>query len=281
MNAFEYFLVSINIFALGWMLYKLHSIGNNINTNYIQLDSKLKRVEQTLLTELNILKGSFAKTSNKLDGAIYKLDNLKKILSNIESQSISIHTEEQRSIELTNEFISRVNTQLSQSVQSIMSKFKNVSNSNATLNQLMRDTLDKTTQIGYGIDAISSIQTNNQRILVDKIDKIKKTEEIGFQQVHTSLGLLQEEIRKQENLLKPLEKLIFELTDLYASLEETIEIIHLEEKSISSMANKHEALIDSVKKLNQTSIDVFEILKLYILNCSLSPFEKNLTKRSR
>lgn len=281
MTFFDYCLIAVNLFALFWILFKLYSIANENKDKYIELEAKLKKVEQTFSSEFNNIKSIAAKTSNKLDGVIYKLDSLKKTLSNIEYQISSALTEEQRLIGSVGEKVSYLNSQLSQSVQTIMSKFKTVANSNAALNQLMRDSLDKTNQINYGIDAVTTIQTNNQKILVEKFDKIIKSEELGFKQANASLTSLQEEILKQENLLKPLESLILELTELYVSLEKTIGEIHQEEKSLSTMANKHEALIEAVKKLNQTSVDVFEILKLYILNCSLSPFEKNLTKRSR
>lgn len=281
MTVLDYCLIAFNIVALCWILYKLSCIGNESNAKYIQIESKLKRIEQAFSAEFNNLKSITAKTSNKLDGVIYKLDNIKKTLSSIENQISSARIEDRRLIETVNENVISVNSQLFQGVQSIMSKLKNIANSTTTSIQLLRDSLQKIEQTNHGIDSISVCQITSQRTLIEKLDKTQKSAELGLQQVNMSLASLQDEIKVQENLLKPLESLILELTDIYASIEKTIGEIHLEEKSLSTMANKHEALIEAVKKLNQTSVDVFEILKLFILNCSLSPFEKNLTKRSR
>lgn len=281
MNTFDYFLIALNIIALAWVAYKLYLIDNDNKTTHTRLGAELKRIEQLLSSEFNNLKSNIAKSSNKLDGVTNRLDNIKRSLAGIESLIKSTHVEEQGLIESNNEYISHVNSQLSQGVQSIMSKFKNTAISINSINQLLRDVIDKVNQVGYGVDSISTIQTNNQKSLIDKIDKNRKNVELGFQQVQSILVSLQKEIKNQEDLLKPFDSLILELTELYTSLEQTINNIHNEEESLSKMANKHESLIDSVKKLNKTSIDVFEILKLYILNCSLAPFEKNLSKRSR
>lgn len=283
MNTFDYLLIAIalNIFAIAWVAYKLYSIDNDNKFTHTRLGAEFKRIEQLLSSEFNNSKSNIAKISNKLDGITNKLDNIKKIVTGIESLIKTIHVEEQRLMESNNDYISNVSSELTQNAQSTMSKFKNITHSVTSLNQLLREVIEKMNQVGYGIDSICTIQTNNHKILVEKIYKNRKTDELGFQQVQSVLISLQNEIISQGNHLKPLNSLILELTELYASLDHTIDNIYKGEKSLSNMANKHEDLIDCVRKLNKTSIDVFEILKLYILNCTLSPFEKNLTKRSR
>ncbi len=205
MTAFDYCLISLNLFALAWVAYQLYSTGNDNKIMHSQLEAKLNRIEQILSSEFGNSKSSFTKISNKLDGATNKLDNIKRGLTGIELKINSTHDEEQRLIKSNNEYVSRVNSQLVQNFQTATSKFKNITLSINSLNQLLRDVIDKVNQVGYRVDSISTIQINNQKNLIEKIDKNIKSEEIGFQQVRSIIVSLQNEIKDQENLLKPFE----------------------------------------------------------------------------
>lgn len=283
MNSLTLFLIAlatINILALCWVIYKLHSIGNDSETNFFLLKGQLKRIEKSFSVEFAKLTSFSSNMSVKLNNAINQLDNLKNTLSRIESRIISSHFEDQGSFEDISEKMSSLNTMLSRNFQSVTTNFSKVTDSNKVLLQVIQKSLDKSNQLSSGLDSISTTLTTHHNFLVEKIDKIKRSGDTGLQQLNLSLTSLQEEIVKHENLLKPLESFIFDLNVLYDSLEKTIENIYEEEKSLSSMANKHEELIEYVKKLNRTSVDVFEILKLVVLNYSLFPFEKNLTQDS-
>lgn len=259
----DYSLIASVVIGFVVIWFKLCFVEKNI------LD-QIRQGNQVQTSKLYVLERLIARLSDKNDGLNSKLDNQKVTLGKLGKQ---LDVAQASTVQSINNALSDILAASSQNQQSIVGNFNALKSSISGLNQLSRDCLDKANQIGYGVDTISSAQVNNHNVLLKRFEKLSMYDEFEFQKVRETIAMLQSELKMHGAHLQPLYDTLSNLEQLNISIKSTILKIQEEEETVASMANKHESLIETVRNLNKTSVEIFELLKIFILNYSLSSFE--------
>lgn len=228
-----------------------------------QTETFVKEVEknQILLTKLTDIVLGFQTHTN--EGIKEHSDELEKIRDSVESLNIDV---QQRGKCIQADI---------NKVISVISEF-----SNSIERQLnILDETDKTnTQcLDASISSLSSLLKIQGDSIISVCRQNLSIEKEFHQKTKDSLDIMNEQLTKYLPQLKQIDKMYGNLLNLYNKLLDEENRFVKQESSISTMIERHSKILELTSEMNNTSKEIFEFMKLYLIQSTIDQnFVNNL-----
>ena len=264
-----------------------------------------KSIKAHVTTENNAIKqmimAQFSSQTSKLVEDVeinrHTLSNLVSMVQNLQSQtskgikensnkigelnsSISYAISETAS--RTKEYIQHLSSEGQQHSKAILADidmvFRNVSEFNQAIERhlkLLEETDDKNTKrIDTSIASLSSSLKLHKEDITSIFTQILNTESELHQKTKSSFDVMNGQLSKYLLQLKQIDVLYDNLQKLYTKLLGEEEKISKQESSLASMVSRHSQIFEITSEMNNTSKEIFEFMKLYLIQSTLDNFKR-------
>lgn len=156
--------------------------------------------------------------------------------------------------------------------------FKNVSEFNKAIEHHLKqleETDDKNTKrLDTSIASLSSSLKTHKESLTSVCTQILNTEKELHQKTKGSFDIMNGQLSKYLVQLKQIDTLYDNLQKLYTKLLCEEEKISKQESSLATMVSRHSQIFEITSEMNNTSKEIFEFMKLYLIQSTLDNFKK-------
>lgn len=182
----------------------------------------------------------------------------------------------------TKEYIQHLSSEEQQHSKAILAGidmvFRNVSEFNQAIERhlkLLEDTDDKNTKrIDTSIASLSSSLKLHKDNITSICTQILNTENELHQKTKSSFDVMNGQLAKYLLQLKQIDVLYDNLQKLYTKLLGEEEKISKQESSLAAMVSRHSQIFEITSEMNNTSKEIFEFMKLYLIQSTLDNFKK-------
>lgn len=141
--------------------------------------------------------------------------------------------------------------------------------------KLLEETDDKNTKrLEASIDSLSSSIKLHKENITSICTQILNTEKELHQKTISSFDIMNDQLSKYLLQLKQIESLYDNLQKLYNKLLGEEEKISKQETSLAAMVSRHSQIFEITSEMNKTSKEIFEFMKLYLIQSTLDNFKK-------
>lgn len=156
--------------------------------------------------------------------------------------------------------------------------FKTVSDFNKAIERhlkLLEETDDKNTKrLDTSIASLSSSLKLHKENITSICTQILNTEKELHQKTKSSFDVMNGQLSKYLLQLKQIDSLYDNLQKLYTKLLGEEEKISKQESSLAAMVSRHSQIFEITSEMNNTSKEIFEFMKLYLIQSTLDNFKK-------
>lgn len=156
--------------------------------------------------------------------------------------------------------------------------FRNVSEFNKDIERhlkLLEETNDKKVRrLDTSIVSLSSSLKLHKESIMSICTKILNTEKELHQKTNGSFDVMNVQLSKYLVQLKQIDALYGNLQRLYTELLNEEEKIAKQESSLATMVTRHSQIFEITSEMNNTSKEIFEFMKLYLIHSTLDNFKK-------
>ena len=182
----------------------------------------------------------------------------------------------------TKEYIQHLSSEEQQHSKAILADidmvFRNVSEFNQAIERhlkLLEDTDDKNTKrIDTSIASLSSSLKLHKDNITSICTQILNTENELHQKTKSSFDVMNGQLAKYLLQLKQIDVLYDNLQKLYTKLLGEEEKISKQESSLAAMVSRHSQIFEITSEMNNTSKEIFEFMKLYLIQSTLDNFKR-------
>lgn len=155
--------------------------------------------------------------------------------------------------------------------------FRTISDFNKTIERhlrLLEDTEAKNTQrLDSSIVALSSSIKQHKESITSVCNQVLNTEIALHNETKNSFDVMNSQLSKYLSQLKQIDLLYCNLQKLYSKLLEEESNISKQEISLTSMVSRHTQILEITSEMNKTSKEIFEFMKLYLIQSTLDNFK--------
>ena len=287
----------------------LENVKSVVNTSKGEITTSIRNSDKSIKahvsSENNAIKqmimAQFSSQTVKLVEDVeinrHTLSNLVSIVQNLQSQtskgikensnkigelnsSISYAISETAS--RTKDYIQHLSSDENQHSKAILAGidmiFKNVSEFNKAIERhlkLLEETDDKNTKrLDTSIASLSSSLKLHKENITSICTQILNTEKELHQKTKNSFDVMNGQLSKYLLQLKQIDALYDNLQKLYTKLLGEEEKISKQESSLTAMVSRHSQIFEITSEMNNTSKEIFEFMKLYLIQSTLDNFKK-------
>ena len=240
------------------VLDELRKVLSGINT----ISGSVTNNERQAVSRDNSLRSLISRNQQKQESCINQLqkNNEYQIVFMGDRITNEIHTATSVIQSSIKSFQSGLSTSIKPKLDEIKAELVDVTQS---IHDFKDEILRTQAQSFYGIEANYSSVSNEERTYLDK----------QFRSIHNEYTALDKSIqdvagvmRTHLKSLKPLEELLGRLNTLYNKLQSLDKDILTQEKSLNGMVEKHMKIVEYTKELQKTSKDIFDLMKLMLMD---------------
>lgn len=261
---------------------KFISSGNKSIVEYISKQNDI--VKQLVGDEFSNLTATFVK---EVESSRKLLARLTDIVLSFQAHTNKVINEHSDKLEIISDSVKSLiidEQQLSKSIHANVNEVINViSEFSKTMERQIKmlDETDKSNikRIDASISSLSS-SVKNQGDEIISICRQNISIEKEFQQsTKGSLDIMNEQLTKYLPQLKQIDKMYENLQNLYNKLlDEEVNFVK-QESSISTMIEKHANILELTSEMNNISKEIFEFMKLYLIQSTLDNIDNNRRDR--
>lgn len=264
-----------------------------------------KSIRAHVTTENNAIKQMImAQFSSQTIKLVEDVEINRHILSNLVSMVQSLQSQTSKGIKENSNKIGELNSSISYAISETASRakeyiqhlssegqqhskailadidmvFRNVSEFNQAIERhlkLLEETDDKNTKrIDTSIASLSSSLKLHKEDITSIFTQILNTENELHQKTKSSFDVMNGQLSKYLLQLKQIDVLYDNLQKLYTKLLGEEEKISKQESSLASMVSRHSQIFEITSEMNNTSKEIFEFMKLYLIQSTLDNFKR-------
>ena len=204
-----------------------------------------------------------------------KIGDLNNSLTHAISQSSSnIDTQLKSSVQRLSSEEQQREKNISTVIDAISKKLTNFNNLIEKQLKLLEESNGKNTkQLDSSISSLaSSLKLHTEKITSSCTQVINSEKEL-HQQTQGSFDLLNGNLSKYLSQLKQFDTIYNNLQNLYFKILEEEEIIAKQGPSLTDMVSRHTQILEITSEMNNTSREIFEFMKLYLIQSTLDNFK--------
>lgn len=226
----------------------------------------------TLSNLVNMVQNLQSQTSKGIKENFNKIGELNSSISYAISDTAS----------RTKEYIQHLSSDEQQHSKAVLAGidmvFRNVSEFNKAIDRhlkLLEETNDKNMKrLDTSIASLSSSLKLHKENIMSICTNILNTEKDLHQKTKGSFDIMNGQLSKYLVQLKQIDALYENLQILYAKLLGEEEKIAKQESSLAAMVTRHSQIFEIISEMNNTSKEIFEFMKLYLIQSTLDNFKK-------
>lgn len=285
------------------------AVATSKNELYSSIRSSEKAIKAHVSSETDALRqmimAQFASQTVKLvedvEANHRALTNLINTIQSIQNQlNRSIKDNTSKIVELNNSLtyaisdsVSSIDTLFKASMQKLNSEeqkrertisagldtiIRNISNFNNLIEQhliLLEESNDKNiTHLDSTIKSLSSSLKLHTDKITSSCNQVFNSEKELHQKTKSSLDLMNENFSRYLSQLKQFDVLYNNLQKLYTRILEEDEKIAKQESSLVNMVSRHARIFELTSEMNNTTKEIFEFMKLYLIKSTIENFKK-------
>ena len=230
-----------------WQHKKLTHLEGYMSWYYQQVIKQLKKHNEETNSQLARLQATCEKQGRTLE----------QHNENIQSRIIKLHTTTQSN---DDDFKVRLES-LSSAIKTCVNADKKevISTLIDSMNSLYRS---RTEINSKNIESLKSEST----ILLSTLNKLIAQEQEHYSRMSHGVSDMTSIWKKHLETLQPFEELLHKTKDLYQNIKQEEESLSKQEESVLSAVEKQAQIAQLTYELNQTSKDIYELMRLYLMN---------------
>lgn len=238
----------------------------------VKLVEEVEINRHTLLKLVNMVQNLQAQTSKGIKENSNKIGELNSSISYTISETAS----------RTKEYIKCLSSNEQQNSKAILAGidmvFRNVSDFNKTIEQhldLLEGINDKNAKrLDSSIASLSSSLKLHKEQITSTCTQILNAEKELHKKTRGSFDIMNGQLSKYMLQLKQIDVLYDNLQKLYIKLLEEEKNFSKQESSLTTMVLRHSQIFEITSEMNKTSKEIFEFMKLYLIQSSLDNLKK-------
>lgn len=287
----------------------LENVKSAVNTSKGEITSSIRNSDKSIKahvsSENNAIKQMImAQFSSQTVKLVEDVVINRHTLSNLVSMVQSLQSQTSKGIKENSNKIGELNSSISYSISETASRtkdyiqhlssdekqhskailagidmiFKTVSDFNKAVERhlkLLEETDDKNTKrLDTSIASLSSSLKLHKENVTSLCTQVLNTEKELHQKTKSSFDVMNSQLSKYLLQLKQIDTLYDNLQKLYTKLLGEEEKISKQESSLVAMVSKHSQILEITSEMNNTSKEIFEFMKLYLIQSTLDNFKK-------
>ena len=245
-----------------------------------------KKNQQSLSDLINVLSIFLKQMKSDITDNSKKIqDNSNKIgtLGNTVEKSITSSSNNTIS-QLNNGFknlISKQEPHANEVTTGINTIIRNINDFNRLIKQhlqiLEASEINNTNRIDTSITALTSTLNKHLDSIATKCIQVIDSERNLHQGTQISFNGLKDTLTQYVSQLRQFDNMFDNLKNLYTKILEEEEKIANQESSLTTMVARHSQILEMTSQLNNTSNEIFEFMKLYLIQFTLDNFKQELS----
>lgn len=287
----------------------LENVKSAVNTSKGEITSSIRNSDKSIKahvsSENNAIKQMImAQFSSQTVKLVEDVVINRHTLSNLVSMVQSLQSQTSKGIKENSNKIGELNSSISYSISETASRtkdyiqhlssdekqhskailagidmiFKTVSDFNKAVERhlkLLEETDDKNTKrLDTSIASLSSSLKLHKENVTSLCTQVFNTEKELHQKTKSSFDVMNSQLSKYLLQLKQIDTLYDNLQKLYTKLLGEEEKISKQESSLVAMVSRHSQILEITSEMNNTSKEIFEFMKLYLIQSTLDNFKK-------
>lgn len=287
----------------------LENVKSAVNTSKGEITSSIRNSDKSIKahvsSENNAIKQMImAQFSSQTVKLVEDVVINRHTLSNLVSMVQSLQSQTSKGIKENSNKIGELNSSISYSISETASRtkdyiqhlssdekqhskailagidmiFKTVSDFNKAVERhlkLLEETDDKNTKrLDTSIASLSSSLKLHKENVTSLCTQVLNTEKELHQKTKSSFDVMNSQLSKYLLQLKQIDTLYDNLQKLYTKLLGEEEKISKQESSLVAMVSRHSQILEITSEMNNTSKEIFEFMKLYLIQSTLDNFKK-------
>ncbi len=287
----------------------LENVKAAVNTSRGEITSTIrnsdKSIKAHITSENNAIKQMIMDHfSNQTSKLVEEVEINRHTLFNLQSMVQSLQTQTSKGIKENSNKIGELNSSISYAISETASRtneciqhlssdeqqhskailagidmvFRNVSEFNKVIERhlnLLQETNDKNTKrLDTSIASLSSSLKLYKENITSICTQILNTEKELHQKTKSSFDVMNGHLSKYQLQLKQIDALYDNLQKLYTKLLGEEEKISKQESSLTAMVSRHSQIFEITSEMNNTSKEIFEFMKLYLIQSTLDNLKK-------
>lgn len=131
-----------------------------------------------------------------------------------------------------------------------------------------------TNQLNVAINSLSTSIKQHKENITSLCNQILDTEKELHKKTKSSFDSMNDQLSKYQSQLKQIDLLYDNLQKLFAKILGEEEKISKQEASLASMVSRHSQIFEITSEMNNTSKEILEFMKLYLIQSTLDNFKK-------
>ncbi len=287
----------------------LGDVKTAVNTSKGEITTSIRNSDKSIKThvtsENNAIKQMImAQFSNQTVKLVEDVEINRHTLSNLVSMVQSLQSQTSKGIKDNSNKIGELNSSISYAISETASRTKehiqhlssdeqqhskailagidmvnrNVSEFNKVIERhlkLLEETDDKNTKrLDTSIASLLSSLKLHKENIISICTQILNTDKELHQKTKSSFDVMNGQLSKYLLQLKQIDSLYVNLQKLYTKLLGEEEKISKQESSLAAMVSRHSQIFEITSEMNKTSKEIFEFMKLYLVQSALDNFKK-------
>lgn len=287
----------------------LDNIKASVNTGKSELTTSIrnsdKSIKNHITSENNAIKQMImAQFSSQTVKLVEDVEINRHTLSNLVSMVQSLQSQTSKGLKENSNKLGELNSSISYAISDTASRtkeyiqhlssdeqqhskailagidmvFRNVSEFNKAIERhlkLLEETNDKNTKrLDTSIASLSSSLKLHKENITSICTQLLNTEKELHQKTKGSFDTMNVQLSKYLVQLKQIDVLYDNLQKLYTRMLSEEEKIAKQESSLAAMVTRHSQIFEITSEMNNTSKEIFEFMKLYLIQSTLDNFKK-------
>lgn len=238
----------------------------------VRLVEDFENNRNSLSSLISIVKNLQSQTNKGIKDNSNKIEEFNRTISFTISETASY----------TQDYLQRISSESNQHANAILAGidmiFKHVSEFNKTIEKQLKsleETNKKNTSLlDTSISTLSSSLKVHKDNITSVVTQLLNTEKELHQKTKNSFNMMDEKLSKYLMQLTQLDRLYLNLQQLHEKLLGEEEKIAKQESSLAMMVSRHSQIFEITSEMNNTARDIFEFMKLYLIQSTLDNFKK-------
>ena len=238
----------------------------------VRLVEDFENNRNSLSSLISIVKNLQSQTNKGIKDNSNKIEEFNRTISFTISETASY----------TQDYLQRLSSESNQHTNAILAGidmiFKHVSEFNKTIEKQLKsleETNKKNTSLlDTSISTLSSSLKVHKDNITSVVTQLLNTEKELHQKTKNSFNMMDEKLSKYLMQLTQLDRLYLNLQQLHEKLLGEEEKIAKQESSLAMMVSRHSQIFEITSEMNNTARDIFEFMKLYLIQSTLDNFKK-------
>lgn len=238
----------------------------------VRLVEDFENNRNSLSSLISIVKNLQSQTNKGIKDNSNKIEEFNRTISFTISETASY----------TQDYLQRLSSESNQHTNAILAGidmiFKHVSEFNKTIEKQLKsleETNKKNTSLlDTSISTLSSSLKVHKDNITSVVTQLLNTEKELHQKTKNSFNMMDEKLSKYLMQLTQLDRLYLNLQQLHEKLLGEEEKIAKQESSLAMMLSRHSQIFEITSEMNNTARDIFEFMKLYLIQSTLDNFKK-------